>query len=77
MGIAHIFLGLLDTGRDLRLGSESLVFRRIYLIFSEYRKGSFDTEFLDADLSAMGGHGSLSTKGGWARGAPGGRERRR
>lgn len=47
----HIFLSLLDTGCDLVFGSESFVLRRVDLILSEHRKGRFDTQLLDSNLT--------------------------
>lgn len=51
----HIFLSLLYTGRDLGLGSKCFVLGRVDLVLSEHRKGGFDAQLLDPNLS--GRHG--------------------
>lgn len=49
--MTHIFLSLVDTGRDLVFGRESLVLGRVYLILAKHGKRCLDVELLDANLA--------------------------
>jgi hypothetical protein len=61
--IAHIFLALLDTRRDLCLGGEGFIFAGVDLILTQNRQCRFYAEFFVADFAGCHGCGLRASKG--------------
>lgn len=53
----NLFFGVLDSGRDLRLGGDRLILCGIDLVFPEHGKRSLDAELLDPNLARRHGAG--------------------